>query len=108
MDLINRTELLRHLDDCLAEGDAQTPIVNAVLIAIKCAVEQMQRVDAVPVRHGQWLDVNDENAKRRSSDGRVIDAYCSECGRWLVGSDEYACDDNYCPYCGAKMDGDEE
>lgn len=104
MDLINRSDLLRHLDECLSEGDVQTPITNAVLTAIKCAVEQMPRVDAVPVRHGRWLDCNDKAARRTSFYGRVIDAYCSECGKWLVGSDEYCCEDNYCPYCGAKMD----
>lgn len=44
-DLINRTKLLRYLDECIADGDAQTHITNAVLLAIKCAVEQMPRVD---------------------------------------------------------------
>lgn len=46
-DLINRTELLRHLDECIAMGDAQPPITNAVLTAIKCAVEQMPRADGI-------------------------------------------------------------
>lgn len=46
MDLISRTRLLQFLDECIAEGDAQTPITNAVLLAIKCAVEQMPRVDS--------------------------------------------------------------
>lgn len=40
-DLISRKQLLDHLDACLAEADGQTPIVDAVLTAIKCAVEQM-------------------------------------------------------------------
>lgn len=48
-DLINRADLLTHINQCLAEGDATTPIVNAVLTAIKCAVEQMPRVDAEPI-----------------------------------------------------------
>lgn len=29
--------------------------------------------------------------------------YCSECGEWLVASDEYSCFGNYCPNCGATM-----
>lgn len=45
MDLINRNDLLHHLDECIAEGDAQTPITNAVLLAVKCAVAQMPRVE---------------------------------------------------------------
>lgn len=34
--------------------------------------------------------------------------HCSLCGDWLTGSDEYACRGNYCPNCGAKMEGAEE
>jgi len=30
---------------------------------------------------------------------------CSVCGDWLTASDEYATRGNYCPNCGAKMDG---
>lgn len=40
-DMISRKQLLDHLDDCLSESDGQTPIVDAVLTTIKCAVEQM-------------------------------------------------------------------
>lgn len=45
-ELINRAELLSHLDDCIAESDGHTPIVDAVLMAVKSAVEQMQSVNA--------------------------------------------------------------
>lgn len=48
-ELINRAELLSHLDDCIAESDGHTPIVDAVLMAVKSAVEEMPTVDAVPV-----------------------------------------------------------
>lgn len=63
-------------------------------------------VDAVPVRHGRWLDRKGKVAIKVyfESKVRIFDAYCSECGQWLVGSDEYGCEDNYCPHCGAKMD----
>lgn len=29
---------------------------------------------------------------------------CSECGEWLVGSDEYDVNGRFCPYCGAEME----
>lgn len=48
MSLIEREKLIDHLDACLAESDGKTPITDAVLVAIKCAVEQMPEVDAVP------------------------------------------------------------
>lgn len=49
--------------------------------------------DVAPVRHGRW-DVIDAEEPRRYG--------CSECKRlsWYM--------ENYCPNCGAKMDGDED
>lgn len=44
-------------------------------------------VDAVPVVHGRW-----------------IDEHCSECGAYVFHGDVA----NYCPHCGAKMDGDDD
>lgn len=64
-------------------------------------IEDAPTVDAEPVRHGEWLEREDDY------DWYV---FCSECG------DEYVEDKglglasyvkqyfNYCPCCGAKMD----
>ncbi len=49
MSLIERKKLIDHLNACLAESEGGTPITDAVLVAIRCAVEQMPEVDAVPV-----------------------------------------------------------
>lgn len=49
MSLIEREKLIDHLNACLAESGGETPITDAVLVAIRCAVEQMPEVDAVPV-----------------------------------------------------------
>lgn len=48
-DLISRSELINHLNACLAESDGGTPITDAVIVAIRCAVEQMPAVDAEPM-----------------------------------------------------------
>lgn len=48
-DLISRSKLIEHLNACLAESVGKTPITDAVLVAIECAVEEMPGVDAVPV-----------------------------------------------------------
>lgn len=57
---------------------------------------------------GKWID---ENGKQVyvDEDGFVTDdsCACSECGAWLVASDEYLCRGRYCPNCGAKMEVDE-
>lgn len=48
-----------------------------------------KNVDAVPVRHGRW-------------DFDMSGAWCSVCGEYSEG--EW----NYCPNCGAKMDGEND
>jgi hypothetical protein len=55
-------------------------------------VDDADTIDAEPVRHGRWLRLDEapEWDQRR----------CSECG------DISCCQRNYCPNCGAKMDGD--
>lgn len=55
-------------------------------------VEVQPAADVAPVRHGRW---NDSLAR--------ITPYCSACGhshRCLIRTP------NYCPNCGAKMDGE--
>ena len=56
-----------------------------------CWAKAMQTVDAVPVVHGRWNNM----------DGYKTRKVCSECG-WDVP--EYGKFYSYCPNCGAKMD----
>lgn len=53
-------------------------------------------IEAEPVRHGEWRMFRDEC---------VLLAECSECG--TVQSGIAAAQWDYCPLCGAKMDGDD-
>ena len=56
--------------------------------ALREALGRVESVDAVPVKHGRWIEdpVDDWGCR------------CSECGQLeLYQSD-------YCPSCGAKMD----
>lgn len=59
--------------------------------------------DAAPVVHGIWIGESDGYA-----DGEpVVDVwYCSECDHCIDdGTDDESLLPNYCPDCGAKMDG---
>lgn len=58
---------------------------------VKEALE-MAKQTVAPVRHGRWL-----------VDGRTGMSFCSECQDYAVEADT-----NYCPNCGAKMDGERE
>lgn len=56
-------------------------------------IEKAPTVDAAPVVHGKWVDM-------RESYNDVPNVKCSACGEvW------YGLETNYCPNCGAKMDG---
>lgn len=56
-------------------------------------------------KYGIWVNADKTPVELfRGSDINPKDScWCSECGKWLTASDEYAIDSNYCPNCGAKM-----
>ena len=55
------------------------------VVACICAVKEIPKIDAEPIRHGQW----------------ECGGICSECG---LDNEERKTD--YCPNCGARMDGE--
>lgn len=73
--------------------------------AISC-IENAPAADVAPVRHGRWIDIDGDPVPwdKYSPSCPLREAYCSECGEWLAGSDEYPVIGLYCPKCGAKMD----
>ena len=56
-------------------------------------------VDVAPVRHGRWIDAYPDI----EPNPMFMYGICSECG-FEQGISKYL---NYCPNCGAKMDGGE-
>lgn len=69
-------------------------------------VERLPAADVVPVRHGKWVKAT----------GMMPPEYCglhicSECGHYAGRKPPYGGREmlsDYCPNCGAKMDGDRE
>ena len=57
-------------------------------------IDQIKRVDAVEVVHGRWIG---------EKGGYMWRENCSVCGNPVYNKIKSY---NYCPYCGAKMDGD--
>ena len=110
-DLISRSALLADLQEYLnqevTEGMSFTDMGEGIDLAME-RVKDAPAVDAEPVRHGWWIPVlKSDIFGKEYEDGHR----CSECG----GNGLYSCADyiaydelyNYCPHCGAKMDGDD-
>lgn len=76
-------------DCCTTEGE--------VVILLKRLAE-LEKADVEEVKHGEWITIYSENGYHKE---------CSVCGsRWMLDSKEHLCKEtNYCPNCGAKMDG---
>ena len=70
--------------------------VGDIPVITKQEIEEMPVIDAVPVRHGKWVD------EGYYADYRNERAYrCSECGWHMITfPDELF---RYCPMCGARM-----
>ena len=67
-------------------------------------VRDMPTADVVEVKHGKWLDYSDDF-------DRGMDLRCSICNNrasaFVGGTEDWwdSWEPNYCPHCGAKMDG---
>lgn len=93
----NDVELMRRADSAFS-----------VFSEAKLTLDKMPTVDAVPVVHGKWII---ENTYPTS-----IGTHCDNCGwAWSNGIDAVKLNPvfsliktNYCPNCGAKMDGEEK
>lgn len=62
------------------------------------AIDDAPTVD--PVKHGRWVEQEHEDWKW-SKEYR-----CSECGQYRLVTTPVGREWNYCPSCGAKMDGE--
>ena len=89
----------RLIDAKLAQHIANVELIPDQAGIVLWVLSHTPTIDAVEVVHGRWVD------------HLVRDWRCSECGKKVpkqVRFDGYYYDDklNYCPNCGAKMDGD--
>ena len=91
--LIDSNKIINDICLYMAENsylnDTPLDILKMIADWIKCS----QTVDAVEVVHGRWIDAREYCG----------DYMCSNCEA-LYGTNKF----NYCPNCGAKMDGGAE
>lgn len=99
-DLIRRSDLLEK--KCLIRGhlDQGSPCQTKVVAITVDVIERAPAVDAVPVRHGKW----DDSGLYRFENGDLA-IRCTGCGCSLREDEFEKFVWNYCPVCGARMDG---
>lgn len=98
-DLISRAALLKDLSYCPFELWQDEEYV-------KTKIMKQHAVDAAPVVHGQWKAYSVPHWTKRFDDNgdpeyKCHNEYvCSICRRRTIVKE------NFCPTCGARMDGD--
>lgn len=103
MDLISREAALNatkmvyieciFVDDCGYEVDE----CDDLAVVFAKDIKALPAVDAVPVVHGRWIPIVEKVWNLDIP--VVVDWKCSVCNG--MGNEDF----NYCPTCGAKMDG---
>lgn len=66
-------------------------------------IERLPAADVAPVVHGKWV-----HSRYDRSSGRFDVVKCSRCGLEAYAMAYHVRDGNYCPRCGARMDGGNE
>ena len=64
-------------------------------------INSVPEADVAPVRHGRW----DSSGKYRFYKDNSVAVRCTECGCTLTEPEYRSYVWNYCPVCGAKIDG---
>lgn len=92
-DYIKRDDTIKAL---FARGMCYAPVQLEIVQALPAA-------DVAPVVHGKWV-----HSRYDRSSGQFDVVKCSRCGLEAYAMAYHVRDGNYCPRCGARMDGGNE
>ena len=93
------------MDGYINRGEAIEAVKHAWAKGIEPSqyIEVIPAADVAPVVHGRW----DDSGRYTFPSGDVA-VRCTNCGCALTKSEYRLYTWNYCPICGAKMDGGDE
>lgn len=95
--------LFKHIAT-FAENMIQMPVASTLQSVVN-EIKEFQSEDVQPVKHGRWIQ--DEHTYSGCWTYNYVCSACGEIGgSWLrnIRRDQMF---PYCPFCGAKMDGEE-
>lgn len=118
-EYISREEVVKEIKSRIFDADdAWESGYNTAMAGIMEWIEHMPSADVQPVNHGKWVERKTIRMKWVPNDDdnvnpddvepeRMTEQKCSYCNRWTIKFTDHI-EINYCPLCGAKMDGDLE
>lgn len=111
-DTISRQAALNVVNEYLArycryiampEDNEEYAAIRGLLVSVKMGLQRVPK-EAEPIKRGRWI-VEHGVLYGHGEDAHYGDLWhCSECGRRELDVEGW----DYCPNCGAKMDGEEE
>lgn len=87
--------------DAVLDVYYDTPDIDLSGEKFEVAIFKIPAADVAPVVHGRWDD-----SGRYTFPGGTTAVRCTNCGCALTESEYHLNNWNYCPVCGAKMDGE--
>ena len=106
-DLISRADVLG-LMQSYGPATYDMPYGSGDMIIRPEDVMTLPAVDAAPVAHGRWIEIETEDAYDFAGIKTwALKARCSECDFVMKFIEAHTGQYIYCPNCGARMDGGE-
>lgn len=97
MRTIDTDREIRELEKMVVSGETFTTAVEFAKLILRNAPS----VEAEPVRHGRWIGAESQCGIGCPFCGTPVDEFCNSIDYiYLIY------EPNYCPNCGAKMDGE--
>ena len=118
-EYIKREEAVKKIKSCIFTAeDAWESGYNTAMAEIMEWIKHIPAADVQPVKHGKWIEkkvcrikwipYDDDDVNPDDVDIECMtEQKCSYCKRWTIKF-TYHIELDYCPLCGARMDGDSE
>lgn len=94
-EYIEREAVMKIIDDYGCTHGGTLGSHSGAVDVVGSAIYKLPAADVAPVKHGHWIQIDKNKCE------------CSNCGIIVLIAVYPHGDKNYCPTCGAKMDGGE-